>query len=67
MYRNIFLLWIKKKIFIMIFSHVLRNSTPRYVRPSIGLSVRRSVGPSVKLYFFYFFAVFGPTAPAQML
>ena len=48
MYRNIFLLWIKKKIFIMIFSHVLRDSTPRFVRPSIGPSVRRSVGPSVR-------------------
>ena len=33
------------------------------VRPSVGPSVR----PSVTLYFFWVFAVFGVTAPAQMM
>ena len=46
-----------------IFSHVLRDSTPRFVGPS----VRRSVRPSVTLYFFCVFTVFGLTAPAQMI
>ena len=32
-----------------------------------ALSVRPSVGPSVTLYFFWVFAVFGLTAPAQMI
>ena len=39
----------------MIFSRVLRDSTPRFVGPSVrrsvGPSVRRSVRPSVTLYF----------------
>ena len=29
-----------------LFSRVLRDSTPRFVSPSVGSSVRRSVGPS---------------------
>ena len=45
------------------FSRVLRDSTTRFVGPS----VRPSVGPSVTLYFFWVFAVFGLTAPAQMI
>ena len=46
-----------------VFSRVLRDSTPRFVGPS----VRPSIGPSVTLYFFWVFAVFGLTAPAQMM
>ena len=34
---------------------------------SVRRSVRRSVRPSVTLYFFWVFAVFGLTAPAQMM
>ena len=43
------------------FSRVLRDSTPRFVGPSVHRSVRRSV----TLYFFWVFVVFGLTAPAQ--
>ena len=54
-----------------IFSRVLRDSTTRFVGPSVGPSVRPSVGPSVRpsvtLYFFWFFAVYGLTAPAQVI
>ena len=54
-----------------LFSPVLRDSTPRFVGPSVGPSVRRSVGPSVRrsvtLYFFGVFAVFGFTALAQVI
>ena len=39
------------------FSSVLRNSTPRYVGPSVGQS---------PFYFFGVFELFGLTAPAQM-
>ena len=43
-----------------LFSCVLRDSTPRFVSPSVL--------QSVTLYFFgFFFAVFGLTAPAQMI
>ena len=45
------------------FSRVLRNSTPRFVGPSVGLSV----GPSVTLYLFKFFMVFGLTDPAPVI
>ena len=31
-----------------VFSRVLRDSTPRFVGPSVGPSVRRSIGPSVR-------------------
>ena len=48
---------------LQLFSRVLRDSTPRFVGPSVGPSVR----PSVTLYFFGVFAVFGLTAPAQMM
>ena len=41
------------------FSRVLRDTTPRFVR--------RSVGWSVTLYFFYVFLFFDHTAPAQIL
>ena len=44
---------------VLIFSRVLRDSTPHFVGPSVG--------PSVTIYFFCFFAVFGLTAPAQMI
>ena len=54
-----------------LFSHVLRDSTPRFVGPSVSPSVRPSVGlsvgPSVTLYFFGVNGVFGLTTPAQML
>ena len=57
-----------------LFSCVPGDPTPRFVGPlvrrSIGLSDRRSVRPSVmsvKLYCFFVFAVFGHTAPAQMM
>ena len=50
-----------------VFSRVLRDSTPRFVGRSVGPSVRRTVGPSVTLYFFGVNGVFGLTAPAQML
>ena len=48
-------------------SRVLRDSTTRFVGPSVRPSVHWSVGPSVTLYFFWVFAVFGLTAPAQMM
>ena len=54
-------------ILLLLFSRVLRDSTPRFVGPSVRRSVGPSVGPSVTLYFFWVFAVFGLTAPAQMM
>ena len=57
------ILWSKGKDLSRIFSCVLRDSTPRFVGPSVGPSVR----PSVTLYFFGVNGVFGLTAPAQML
>ena len=45
---------------------MLSDSKPRFVGPSVGPSVHRSVRWSVTLYFFWVFAVFGLTAPAQM-
>ena len=48
-----------KKIEFTLFSRVLRDSTTHFVRPFVG--------PSVTLYFFGVFAVFGLTAPAQMM
>ena len=47
------------RLLYTLFSCVLRDSTPRFVGPS----VRRSV----TLYFFGDIGVFGLTAPAQML
>ena len=44
-----------------IFSRVLRDSTPRYVSPSVGWLVGRS-----PFYFFGVFELFEHTAPAQM-
>ena len=55
------------KDIVSIFSRVLRDSTTRFVGPSVRPSVGPSVRPSVTLYFFWFFAVFGLTAPAQMM
>ena len=56
---------------ILISSRVLRNSTPRFVGLlvcwSVGLLVCWSIILSVTLYFFWVFAVFGLTAPAQMI
>ena len=51
---------------------VAADEPPRYLlsRPishRVGRSVRRSVRPSVTLYFFGGFAVFSLTAPAQMI
>ena len=55
----------------LFYSRVLRDSTTRFVGPSVRRSVRPSVGPSVRpsvtLYLFWVFAVFGLTAPAQMM
>ena len=58
------------KIFKPFFqSCATRLYTPlcRSVRQSVGPSVRLSVRPSVTLYFFGVYGVFGYTAPAQML
>ena len=41
------------------FSRVLRDSTPRFVGPSVR--------PSITFYFFGVFAVFDLTAPVQMI
>ena len=49
--------------FLLVFSRVLRDSTPRFV----GSSVRPSVRPSHFTFFVFFFVVFGLTAPAQMI
>ena len=51
---------------MMLFSCVLRDSIPRFVRPLVGRSVGWLVGRS-PFYFFYVFAVFGLTASCQML
>ena len=55
----------------LIFSRVLCDFIPRFVgpsvHPSVRTSVRLSVRPSVALYFFGVYGVFGYTAPAQML
>jgi len=50
------------RVALLIFSRVLRDSTPRFVGPS----VHRSVRPS-HFTFFGFFGIFGFTAPAQMM
>ena len=47
----------------LILSRVLLDSTPRFVSPS----VYRSIRPSVRHTDFLGFAVFGLTAPAQMI
>ena len=46
---------------LSLFSHVLRDSTPRYVGPSVGRLVGRS-----SFYFFGVFELFEYTGPAQM-
>ena len=46
-----------KAAFLGIFGRVLRDSTPRYVGPSVGPS---------PFYFFGAFELFEHTAPAQM-
>ena len=51
---------------------MLRDSTPGFVGPSVRQSVRLSVRWSVRLLvrhtlLFCFFAVFGLTAPAQVI
>ena len=38
---------------MFVFSRVQRDSTPRFVRPSVGRLVGLSVGRSVTFYFFY--------------
>ena len=53
--------------FLYLFSRVLRDSTTRFVGPSVHPSVSPSVRRSVTLYFFWVFAVFGLTAHAQMI
>ena len=52
--------------FIFIFSHVLRDSTPRFVCPSVRLLVHPFIHHTL-LFFLFFFAVFGLTAPAKMM
>ena len=47
---------------ILLFSRVLRDSTPRYVGPLVGWLVGRS-----SFHFFGVFELFEHTAPAQML
>ena len=49
-----------------LFSRVLRDSTPRFVGPSVRPLVGRSVRPS-HFTFFWVFGIFGFTAPAQMI
>ena len=54
------------------FSRVLRDSTFRFVGPSVDQLVRPSVRPSVGLsvhhtLLFWVFAVYGLTAPAQVI
>ena len=39
---------IKMMVLTLVFSRVLRDSTPRFVGPSVRRSVRPSVGPSVR-------------------
>ena len=51
----------------LVFSHVLRDSIPRFVGPSLSPSVGPSVGPSVTLDFFVFYSVFGLTAPGHVI
>ena len=48
-------------------SCVLRDSTPRFAGPSVCPSGCQLVRLSVTLYFFGVLAVFGLTAPAQMI
>ena len=50
----------------LVYSRVLRDSTPRFVGPSVRRSVGPSVGPS-HFTFLFFFAVFGLTAPARVI
>ena len=45
--------------YLPVFSRVLRDSTTRFVGPSVR--------PSITIDFFGVFAVFGLTAPAQMI
>ena len=55
---------------LYLFSRVLRDSTPRFVGSSVGPSVHRSIRRSVRhtlLFCYFFLAVFGLTAPAQMM
>ena len=49
--------------FNFLLSRLLRDSTPLFVGPSVGPLVH----PSVTLYFFWVVAVFGLTAPAQVI
>ena len=48
------------------FSGVLSDSKPLFVGPSVGPLVRRSIHPSVTLYFSGVNEGFGLIAPAQM-
>ena len=55
-------------LILFLFSRVLRDSTPRFVGPSVRPSVCPSVCPSVRhTSLFLVFAVFGLTAPTQMI
>ena len=54
----------------LVFSRVLRDSTPRFVSPSVGPLVRPSVRWSVRpshFTFLFFLGIFSFTAPAQMI
>ena len=61
----------KFEFVLIIFSRELRDSSTRFVGPSVGPSVCPSIRPSIRhtLLFFvlFFFAAFGLTAPAQMI
>ena len=48
--------------FLIVYSRVLRDCTPRYVGPLVGPLVGQS-----PFYFFSVFEIFEHTAPAQML
>ena len=52
--------------FLLLFSRVLRDSTPRYVDPSVGRLVGWSPFYLSPFYFFGVFELFEHTAPAQM-
>ena len=55
----LFLFLFHRFLLLFLFSPVPRASTPRFVGPLVR--------PSITVYFFWFFAVFGLTAPAQMM
>ena len=57
---------VRPSVHLSVFLSVCLSVCPS-IHPSVRLSVRPSVRPSVTLYFFWVFAVFGLTAPAQKI